>query len=65
MKLDILKIMREAFIRRLLSLMGPQPWNEIPREIKQCIDHETFKTGIGFLETFGYFQVHLKKFHQR
>ena len=43
MKLDIPKIKRESFANRSFSVMGPQLWNDIPNEVKQCVDVETFK----------------------
>ena len=43
MKLDIPKIKRESFANRSFSVMGPRLWNDIPNEVKQCVDVETFK----------------------
>ena len=42
MKLDILKEKRESFANRLFNVMGPRLWNDIPNEVKQCIDVKTF-----------------------
>ena len=43
MKLDIPKVKRESFANRSFSVMGPRLWNDIPNEVKQCVDVETFK----------------------
>ena len=43
MKLDIPKVKRESFANRSFSVMGPRLWNDIPNEIKQCVDVETFQ----------------------
>ena len=43
MRLDIPKVKRESFANRSFSVMGPRLWNDIPNEIKQCVDVETFK----------------------
>ena len=42
MKLDIPKIKRESFANKSFSVMGPRLRNDIPNEIKQCVDVETF-----------------------
>ena len=43
MKPDIPKVKRESFANRSFSVMGPRLWNDIPNEVKQCVDVETFK----------------------
>ena len=43
MKLHIPKVKRESFANRSFSVMGPRLWNDIPNEVKQCVDVETFK----------------------
>ena len=43
MKLDTPKIKRESFANRSFSVMGPRLWNDIPNEVKQCVDVEIFK----------------------
>ena len=52
MKLDIPKVKIESFANRSFSVMGPQLWNDIPNEVKQCVDIETFKKK---LKTFNKF----------
>ena len=43
MKLDIPRVKRESFANRSFSVMAPRLWNDIPNDIKQCVDIETFK----------------------
>ena len=43
MKLDIPRVKRESFANRPFSVMGPRLWNDIPNDLKQCINVETFK----------------------
>ena len=43
MKLNIPKVKRESFANRSFSVMGPRLWNDIPNEVKQCVDVESFK----------------------
>ena len=49
MKLDIPKVKRESFANRSFSAMGPRLWNDIPSEVKQCVDVETFKKKLKIL----------------
>ena len=42
-KLDIPKVKRDLFANRSFNVMGPQLWNDIPNEVKQCVNVETFK----------------------
>ena len=43
MKLDIPRVKRESFANRSFSVMGPRLWNDIPNDVKQCVNVETFK----------------------
>ena len=43
MKLDIPRVKRESFANRSFSVMGPRLWNDIPNDLKQCVNVETFK----------------------
>ena len=43
MKLDIPRVKRESFANRSFSLMGPRLWNNIPNDVKQCVNVETCK----------------------
>ena len=43
MKLEIPTVKRESFANRSFSVVGPRLWNDIPNEIKKCINVETFK----------------------
>ena len=61
MKLDIPKVKRESFAKRSLSEIGPQLWNDIPNELKQCADVKTFKKQVNtFL--FDKFQIKILSF---
>ena len=42
MKLDIPKVKTESFANRSFSVMGPRLWNDIPNEVKQSVDVDTF-----------------------
>ena len=37
------RVKRESFANRSFSVMGPRLWNDIPNDVKQCINVETFK----------------------
>ena len=43
MKLDIPKVKRIICKQIIQCLMAPRLWNDIPNEVKQCVDVETFK----------------------
>ena len=76
MKLDIPKVKRESSANRSFSVMGPRLWNDMPNEMKQCIDVETFKKKLKtffknkvlnrsrFLGNFRDCEAHLKMLHQ-
>ena len=43
MKPDIPIVKRESFANRSFSVMGPRLWNDIPNDVKQYVNVETFK----------------------
>ena len=42
-KLYIPKVTRQTVGNRSFSVMGPRLWNDIPNEVKECANIETFK----------------------
>ena len=48
---NIPKVKRETFTNISFSVMGPRLWNNIPNEVKECVDIEIIKD-LSFLINF-------------